>query len=99
MSVERKRFSDGEAYPRDKIKKIVDEFYAREKNGGVIANEAEKAAFILSYIQHLKDKHAKEGVPMTDRDIAALGFNKLALEKGKLVSSHVNKREGNDNEP
>ncbi|MEK7509282.1 MAG: hypothetical protein AAB605_01060 [Patescibacteria group bacterium] len=100
MSVERKRFTDEEPYPRDKIKKIVDEFYAHEKNGGVIPNEVEKAAVILSYIEHLQAKYRKQGQPMTERDIATLGFDIDALREGKLRASalHGEDEEGNESE-
>ena len=101
MSVEREGYSDEETYPREKIRKILNEFSAREKGGGAIESEAEKAAFILSYIQYLQDKRAKEGQPMTERDTAALGFDIDALRKGILSASpvhHQKKEEGDERE-
>lgn len=72
-----------EQHPRSQVKKIVEEFYQIPK-GGEIRNESAKAAIILSYIQHLEAKYKKQGQPMEEEDIAALGFDIDALKQGKL---------------
>lgn len=99
MSVERKRYTHEELYPRERMQAIVNEFYARQKDGGVIPEEAEKATFILSYIEHLQDKYEKNGQPMTERDTAALGFDVDALRKGILRASPLHQKKERGDEP
>lgn len=69
------------------IKKIVKEFYDRKEDGGVIENESEKAKKVLDYIEFLKKKYERQGMPMNQKNVEALGFDVEALQRGELRSS------------
>jgi|SRR3989344_2915822 len=83
----------------EEILDIVREFYDSRRFDRDIPDEKEKAAVLLDYIEHLKQKYESENQkndrPDKDvnKEIAALGFDIDALREGKIRSARLSEEE------